>query len=130
MLLRYDGIYCRIEEEQSHLVRFYEDGTVIAQTIQGNIEEGIGSCFPSGEWFGKDHNTKGQFRLDEYCDTEGDIEFSVTDDHGIVTEFYGTALKGGVTLSSHYHGDHTKKYDLRHFFYSDDVIEYIKANSN
>lgn len=119
-MLRFDGIYCRFDKDLDHAIRFYEDGLVIAQTIQGDVDEGLSSMFPQGTWFGREHFNKGSYKLTG-SDGLTDIEFTTVSDNGSV-DYSGTVFGGGLLLNVHSHINGNKAYDLRYFFFSDEVI--------
>lgn len=152
MLLRYDGIYCKINGENSHLLRFYEDNTVVYACIGGMIGEGISSLFPTGTWSGKDYKTchggyvicghsevKDPSVLCRKLETDysgDDIKIWVrfyddygesVDDH--IIDFDGKVCENGLIVHEFDHCTDKRRKGQRYFFFKDSVIEYLKANS-
>lgn len=126
-MLKFDGIYCRLEKELNYALRFYEDGLLISQTIQGDLREGFSSLFPNGAWFGREHFNKGSYKL---TDSDGfeDIEFTTVSESGKV-DYSGTVFEGGLLLNAHSHINGSKTHDMRYFFIGDDVISAAVADN-
>lgn len=119
-MLRFDGIYSCIKDNNNSLIRFYEDGLVISQTIGGNESGCLSNLFPSGNWFGRGHDNSGMYEV--YDDS---IKFSCCSAYGQV-DYVGTIIGESLFLNSYSHINGNKS-SRRYVFFSDNVINAIKT---
>jgi hypothetical protein len=91
-MLRYDGIYQAEEDDYYLYLRFFDDGTVLSASSNGQPEEVIG-------WFQKGHPfvSAGAYAVDGR-----DITFSAANPNGVV-DYDGQLEEGALALRSYSH---------------------------
>jgi hypothetical protein len=97
--LRFDGLYIAKRRDMWGVLRFYESGDVIYNSIMGKSPEEIAE--PVAEWFalGHKHAHAGRYEL-----AKARVEFAITTKFG-PTRFDGVLDgKGGITIHSQIDG--------------------------
>lgn len=118
--IRFDGLYCHIFDEDSdglidnRVLRFYDDGTVIAASIEQS--ESNGGYFPHASWFDRNKDNYKDY-LGYYSFNDGKITLTTISQNGTV-DYQGSIDEKYMILDSHSNINGHESENVQYEFYS------------